>query len=274
MATQRDRFAVQFGVSDTFLPEEGILAATLDLQAKTETDLVALLVESHNLFLRKVGISARNLQNGNLPPALEKEKHTCQWVLEQLARIGKTYPLLERWDMEAMRNAPANWQPLLEIGNKAIYSQYRADMAGYVQTQENRIVEINLHNLKAENSAFLDKFARTRGKSKSTTEDGVLPALIVGRKYNVPEGVYNLVENAVFDYSGTTSWAIAYKGESYKGETSITSWTGVARRIRLLEGAFSGKADIDQGQINHPEVNKVACGGTKPLRKAGVTVIT
>lgn len=173
MATQRDRYAVQFQVTENDQPSEGVIASLNALQIQ---GLETALSMSDNLFLRKAGKAMIALQDSALSEELVTEKLTLeQRIADTLATLAMDREGADESNATARETLVKAKFPSQQIDTMinglcvAQELEFEA-VRGQVAEMQARITAIELTPVREVNSLFLDGFAKV--STPTTTSNG------------------------------------------------------------------------------------------------------
>lgn len=159
MATRRQFLSTQFEITENDKPCNGIVASTLAMGKDTVEGMLA----SDNLFLRKLGKKAQELQTAILPEVLVKEKGDWEKAVTVSEKeIRKQYLAFEKESTKKEKALVASKMfdgteidaMLLALLER--FEQGQVEIQGRLETARDRIAQIALFPAEKVNNDFLD----------------------------------------------------------------------------------------------------------------------
>lgn len=159
MATRREFLATQFEITLNDKPKAGLVASTLAMG----NDTIEGMLASSNLFLRKLGKKAQELDNATLPEHLVQEKFDwAKAIVAAEKTVKKEYLAFEK-ESKKKETALLSSKIFSETEIDAMllallerFEQGQSEIQGRLETAQKRIAEIALWPSQAINNAFLD----------------------------------------------------------------------------------------------------------------------
>lgn len=247
MATRRDWLATQFEVTENDKASVGLVASTLAMGI----DTIEGMLMSDNLFLRKLGKKAQELDNATLPEHLVSEKADWEKAIAEtekalLAKRKANNTALGKKEKALLATKLFDKAQVIAMVDALVgqFEQGQSEIHNRVAQGKERLSEIALYPVNTINGEFLDKFAKVvvSGNGNGTREpvegkvwkvnlDGVFfyVAIESGDKYRIYDSAHTMIKDNT-DFPGeritsrTRAKKVIYIGH-YKGWESVTGMT-------------------------------------------------